>query len=171
MRGVPHSFAKRRGGGRKLTIATIDMYPAPNVVVAPGAQFAMYAYADNFVDLAGYEVGVDASGGTSGTLTVEDIYIDDQRPDYVFSGLSPYNAFDVAGARFMSALDEGGVDSSVEVYLGTFVFRASQDASGAFTVSLRPDEGTIAVDSLSDEITVQITSDATVRVRSWGFGS
>ena len=100
-----------------------------------------------------------------GTRALQHIRIDDRRPDYVFGGLDPDNAFDLDGVRLVSVLSSrGGVDSAGPVYLGTFLFRASDDASGTFTVSLRPGEGTLALDSAGNRMSVQITSDAMLRV-------
>ena len=86
-------------------------------------------------------------------------------------GLDAYNALDMDGVRLVSVLSSrGSVDSTSPVYLGTFVFRASEGASGTFTVSLRPGEGTLALDSAGNRMTVQITSDAALRVGTGGGG-
>ena len=64
----------------------------------------------------------------------------------------------------------GTVKSTEDKYLATFVFRASQDASGTFSVSDVPGDGatgTLASDSASESVTVNITQSATVRVQGW----
>jgi len=43
-------------------------------------------------------------------------------------------------------------DGAGEVYLATFVFRASKDAAGTFSVSLRSGDGTMAGDASGQEI-------------------
>ena len=64
----------------------------------------------------------------------------------------------------------GTVKSTEDKYLATFVFRASQDASGTFSVSDVPGDGATGTppgDSAGDPMTVIITQSATVRVQGW----
>jgi hypothetical protein len=67
-------------------------------------------------------------------------------------------------------MSSGGVNSTADSYLATFVFRASRDASGTFTVSAVPGDGvtgTLAGDSAGEAMTLNIVQDARVRIQSW----
>ncbi len=162
------------GGGTMgpLSVTSIDVKMGEGVttLVQPGAQLEIDAYGDEYVDLRGVEVQVQVTGGTGGTLTLEDMYINDQRADFAFYSQEYFDAFNVEDARAVCAMSSGGVNSSENKYLATFVFRASQDASGTFTVSAVPGDGvtgTLAADSGSQQMTVNIVQDARVRIWSW----
>ncbi len=62
--------------------------------------------------------------------------IDSQRRDYVFVGLSNFPATDATLGRVGGAVLAGSTDvaASEQAYIGTFTFRVSQDAIGAFNV-------------------------------------
>jgi len=145
--------------------ADIDIRLAANPGAgSPGDLFEVEVFAGNFVDLRGFEIGVDVSGGQAGTLELEDMYIDQQRPDFVFNGLDPIFSFDTVKVRMLCALMSGGVDSETDTYLTTFVFRASTDAGGTFLVFARPGDGTIALDSSTQAMDVRVTSNATIEI-------
>jgi hypothetical protein len=135
--------------------------------IVPNGLAEVEAFGDEFIDLRGYEIAVSVTGGTGGTLTMANMFVDDQRSDYVFFGHGTHEAFDLTGQRLANTLESGGEDSSAQVYLGTFVLRASQDAQGTFTISAVPGDGTsgtLAADSASRPMVVNITGDTTVRI-------
>jgi len=135
--GFPGSFAT-------FTV-TLSAVPSSG---AAGDLFDVDVFGSDFADLRGYEVGLTASGGTTGGLTLENIVVDTLRSDYVFAGLmSPFQSVDTSTVRMLNALAEDVAASQTVKYLATFKFRASADASGTFTVSARPDPDTLAVDS------------------------
>ncbi len=160
------------GGMAPLSVTSIDVKMGEGVttIISAGSQVEIRAYGDEYVDLRGFEIQVQVTGGTGGTLTLENIYIDDQRADFAFYGQGFFEASNVEDARAVCAMSSGGVSSSEDKYLGTFVFRASQDASGTFTVSAIPGDGvngTLAGDSAGEGMTVNIVQDASVRIQSW----
>jgi hypothetical protein len=160
------------GGMGPLSVTSVDVKMGEGVttIISPGSQVEIRAYGDEYVDLRGFEIQVQVTGGTGGTLTLEEIYIDDQRADFAFYGQEFFEASNVEDARAVCAMSSGGVNSTDDKYLGTFVFRASQDASGTFTVSAVPGDGvtgTLAGDSAGEAMTVNIVQDARVRIQSW----
>ena len=86
-------------------------------------------------DLRGYQVAVDVTGGTSGTLDFESLNIDILDPEFVF----PYPQYsptdyvtvgDWTGVRAGAGLYAGSVTGVTVDYLGTFTFRASGMRTG-----------------------------------------
>ena len=173
--GTDNCCSEAPAGGMALLIGppvlfpgTIDVGLSANPTSGPpGSLFEADVFADAFVDFRGYEIVLQATGGTTGSLVLEDILIDEERPDFVFNGLGPMSGADLPNARGMSVLMSGGVDSQTPVYLATFVFGASSDANGTFTVSAVPGDGatgTLAADSNADDMIVNITSAAQITV-------
>jgi len=148
-------------GGPATIGITMSAVPASGFA---GDLFDVEVFGGEFANLRGYEIGLSASGGTTGSLTLEDIVVDELRSDYVFAGLSPFQSFDTSTVRMLNALDGDVVASLTAEYLATFKFRASADASGTFTVSVRPDPDTLAVDSTSTKMTVVIVSDTQITI-------
>jgi len=123
---------------------------------------------DDFDDLAGYEVAIEVTGGTSGTLDLEEMSVDEEDADFVFDELEIYTGFNPSVPRLMCATTDEGVSSSTPKYLATFVFRASSNADGLFTVSAVEGDGvtgTLAIDSSSEALSVNLGSSASVRVQ------
>ncbi len=145
---------------------TIDLWLTAVPSSGPGGiLYNVELRADNFIKLDGYEAAIIITGGTQGTLTLENLFIDQQRSDYVFQGLgSPVSAFDPGRSRMMSALDGSGVNSSGPVYLGTFALRASGAAEGNFTVSLAGGTSTLAAEVGGAEMTISVTSAAQITI-------
>ncbi len=148
-------------GGPATIGMTMSAVPASG---SAGDLFDVEVFGGEFANLRGYEIGLSASGGTTGSLTLEDIVVDELRSDYVFAGLGPFQSFDTSTVRMLNALDGDAVASLTAKYLATFKFRASADASGTFTVSARPDPDTFAVDSSSTKMTVVIVSDTQITI-------
>jgi hypothetical protein len=118
--------------------------------------------------LRGAQVAVDVTGGTAGTLDVESITFDILDPEFVFpyptySGSDYVTAGHVGGGRLSAGLYVGSVTDVRPGYLGTFVFRASPDADGTFTVSVRLAD-TLLRDASSDPITIDNTNSVNVEV-------
>jgi hypothetical protein len=86
--------------------------------------------------LRGYQVELAVSGGTAGSLVLEDISIDAQEADFLFYGLSYVSAFNESKGQMTAALSEGSAGASSAKHLATFTFRASNDAGGEFTIAL-----------------------------------
>lgn len=108
-----------------------------------GQSIVVDIFAESVVDLSGYQATVSLSGGLTGTLELQDLYIDATRPDYVFSGADNVRAIDLIGGRLAGARMTGGSSSADRVYLGTYVFVASTDASGTFEIAIDDGDGTL----------------------------
>lgn len=84
-----------------------------------------------------YQVALDATGGQGGSLTREDAWIDTDRADYVFGAAEAIKAVDDVHGRIGAVLFDGDMDAIGPKYLGTYTFRASNDAGGTFTITAR----------------------------------
>lgn len=112
---------------------------ASHAQARPGALVAVDVYLSNIDDLGAYQAMVTASGGSQGSLTIEDVQIQTFREDYVFGDDQIIDMVDrkPRTARAGAVSVEGGavVDAS-PMYGATFYFRASQDAKGTFTIEV-----------------------------------
>ncbi len=149
---------------------TIDMLVSGPSSSFPGQTFDVLVFGDEFTNLSAYEVAVDITGGTQGSVYLQALSIDDQRSDYVFNGLSPSEAFNNNDARMANLLTGGGVTSTSPKYLGTFKLKASGNAAGTFTISLRPGLGTLAGDSNGGFFTVTATAGVEIEIIEPGGG-
>ncbi len=156
------------GGGSSPGGGTVTISVTPRQrALSAGGEWVVDVFAAGFVDLRGYQIALGATGGSAGRLDLEKVYIDTGRNDHVFAGLTSHHAVDKANGRMACVLSSGGVDSQTPVYLATFVFRASSDAAGMFTVSAIPGDGTsgtMTADSTGTPTTVQITSAAEITI-------
>lgn len=118
------------------TGALITLVPDTNQI-EPGQVVEVKAFIDGAVDLRAYQVAVDVTGGTQGEVTVKDIFVDTNHPDWVFSELQAVSAANRPGARLMGALYNGGINVDERKYAGTIVLEASPTARGAFVIGLR----------------------------------
>ncbi|MEK6674817.1 MAG: hypothetical protein AABZ47_04085 [Planctomycetota bacterium] len=126
-----------QGGGSSSCTITLK---ASAKQIAPGATKTVEGYVNCSTFLNANQLALQISGGTTGSLTLETITINQSRTDYGFYGLPHVPAIDVGNARVADALHSGGVTFSPEKYTASFVFRASTNASGTFTISLRTNE-------------------------------
>lgn len=104
-----------------------------------GGTLTMDVFVSGVADLRVYQATLDITGGTRGSLSVEDLSIDSERPDYVFHAQPKLDAVDRTGGRMGAVLISGGVDATSAKYLGTYTLRASDDALGTFSVNVRAD--------------------------------
>jgi hypothetical protein len=106
-------------------------------------------FGDRFADVRGYQVAVEATGGSSGALVPFEASVDAARDDRLFSGQTAFPVADSRGSRIGGALWHGAETSAGRVYLGSFDFRADGLAAGTFRVGFRKAEtllwGTSAV--------------------------
>lgn len=121
-------------GGPAMTLV-----PSQSTLQAGGA-LTMDLFVSGVADLRVYQAQVEATGGTRGSLVVEDLSINSERADYVFGTQQKLDAVDQVGGRMGAVLFAGGVDATSSKYLGTFTLRASDDALGTFSVNLRGGE-------------------------------
>lgn len=158
--------------GTNLTVSTAPIAPSgPTISVVatkatanPGELVSFDVFLSSAADLRGYQVALDATGGTSGKLILSDVNQDTARADFVFGSAQILNASDLNGGRVVGALFNGTTDVTSQKYLGTFSYMASPDAAGTFTVKLRVSEDTALRDSASAPIGYQAGSAATVRI-------
>jgi hypothetical protein len=109
-------------------------------VVPAGQSNGEYVYdvfVQNVPTLRTFQVKLEATGGTAGSLTATDVRIDKTRPDYVFSGNEAIAEADQGGSRLGGTLFSGTVEVSAPKYVGTWRFRPSADATGTFKIEVR----------------------------------
>lgn len=99
-----------------------------------GGLFEIHVFGMNFNEVKAYQIALDVSGGKTGTLTVEDISIDEARSDFTFRNLAPEIRFNVSRGRMIAVLPAGKRSSSAAQYLATYTLRASPKSSGTFAV-------------------------------------
>ncbi|UCE61193.1 MAG: hypothetical protein JSU63_05475, partial [Phycisphaerales bacterium] len=117
-------------------------------IIQPLGTVAVDVFIGPAVDVAAYEVVVQVSGGIAGSLTLDGITIDEQRPDYVFASVpGAVSVVDEDGARASASVGSNGVEVLESAYLATFVYTADADASGVFDVTLRGNNASFLNDS------------------------
>jgi len=89
-----------------------------------------------------FQFALDSVGGRTGSLTREIGRIEEQRADFILGTAQAIKAVDDSRGRAGGTLFEGDVDATNPMYLGTFDYRLSDDASGTFIVKLRMDDDT-----------------------------
>lgn len=129
----------------------------------PGDLFTFDVFAVGVTDLRTFQVTLDASGGTTGSLTREEARMEKTRGDYAFGKLAAVDAVDDAGGRMGATLIDGSVDATAPLYLGTVSYRASQDAAGPFNVKVRMDDDSFLAHS-NHEVAKFTPVNATVTV-------
>ncbi len=111
-----------------------------------GGLFTVDVFVRGAANIRTFQVALDATGGQSGSLTREEIWIDVDRADYVFGSAQAIKAVDETHGRMGAVLFDGGVNASGPVYLGTYTFQASSDADGTFTITARANGDTFISD-------------------------
>ena len=121
----------------------ISLVVNPSTIMPLGL-VTVEVFIDAASNLRGYQLALEVSGGSTGTLTLESMSIDllhvdaNDAFDYVFNG-APSDSADNDISGFQAAwLQSGGMSVGPDKYLGTFKLRASIDAHGTFTIDLRP---------------------------------
>jgi len=120
--------------------ATISV-KATQASVQPGGTVTVDVFVAGAPNVGAYQVMVGASGGDKGTLTLDSMSVDRQRPDFAL-----YNS----GAEMLDVQDKlsgwiglvrvvGGSDIIKPSYVATINFKASPDAAGTFKINIRTD--------------------------------
>ncbi|NOT02593.1 MAG: hypothetical protein HOP29_18455 [Phycisphaerales bacterium] len=132
--------------------------------VQPGQTVGIDVRLGRLSTMRGYQVAVEVSGGSTGTLTLEGVFVDDQTGDYLFAGRNATWGGDLSQSRLANVLNSGSVTTTTEKYACTFVFRASNDASGTFSITLQTDDRTklVAVDGQLFELDTVTNTQVTV---------
>jgi hypothetical protein len=123
------------------TGATIRVVPR-QATAAAGDMVTVDVFVSGTPDLRTYQFAIDAVGGRTGSLTREIGRIEEQRADFVLGAARAIKAVDDSGGRAGGTLFEGSVNATNPMYLGTFDYRVSDDASGTFIIKLRMDDDT-----------------------------
>ena len=132
----------------------------------PGGSVTVDVYAQGVSALRLYQIAVDVTDGESGSLDLEDVWIDKAAADYVFGSDFAVDAVDVVRGRMGAVLWSGEVDVERPAYLGTYVFRASKDARGTFTVQVRAGEESFLATASNDPVAFRPGPDALVNVKA-----
>lgn len=159
-----------------LASAGLELVATP-VRVRPRDLIEVDVYAnDQLPDLRGYQLHVEASGGRSGRLELVDITVHD-RKDAAFAGRAAWQAFNMSTQQMVAGLDSAGVKTRPSSYLATFVFRASDDASGRFAVTLlheesNPEHRSFLFPTLpGDRLAIESTTAAAIVVKGRSFAT
>ncbi|MEK6676107.1 MAG: hypothetical protein AABZ47_10695, partial [Planctomycetota bacterium] len=123
-------------GGMGMSTATISAVGNKSSM-KPNSVLTVNVFVDSPIALRGYQVALDVSGGSAGTLSLESLVVTDTRTDFVFYTLSDVPAIDNGNARVASALFSGTANGTPAKYLATYTYRASSDAHGMFVISPR----------------------------------
>jgi hypothetical protein len=127
---VTHLLSRK---GSSPTGAQFTVVPAGQA----NGEYTFDVFVQNVPDLRTFQVKVETSGGTAGSLAMTDVLIDKTREDYVFSGNEAIDAADQGGSRVGGTLFSGTVAVSAPKYVGTWRFRPSADAAGTFKIDVR----------------------------------
>lgn len=142
---------------------TITVVPRQTSIM-PGDAVTADVFVAGASDLRLYQVAVDATGGTAGKLSLENMVIDKSRADYVFGTLQLVDAVDMTQGRMGSVLFSGGVEAAQPMYVGTYTFRSSTDASGTFYVQIRVGRDSFLQNSVDEAIAYRVGQPAMVTV-------
>ena len=118
-------------GGPTITLT------ASSDSIVPGGEVTIEAYLHSVPNLRTYQITLATSGGTSGRIAGTNLWIDSERADFVFGTEPKLDAVDQFGGRLGGVLMSGSVDATRTSYLGSFTLRASDDASGTFTIDVK----------------------------------
>lgn len=99
-------------------------------------EYVFDVFVQNVPELRTFQVKLEATGGTAGTLSMTDVRIDESRPDFVFLGNDAVKAADQGGSRVGGTLYSGTVAVAAPKYVGTWKFRPSADAAGTFNINV-----------------------------------
>ena len=144
--------------------ATVMVTPS-RTQIQPGEEVVVDVYVSGTTDLRSFQTELRVSGGTSGSLTATDLWVDTTRTDYVFAGQQQLEAIDKTGGRIGGVKLSGGVSVPQPAYIGTFTLKASPDANGTFTVNINDaDRRTMLLNSNSQHLAFGAGPAATIVV-------
>jgi len=145
-------------------VASLATAETPHTIDA-GGTVDVDVFVSNVSDLRAYELSVDITGGSGGSLVLTDVFVDEARADYAFYGASvpTYWSGDVAGTRVADVLESGGVDATASVYAATFRYQATSNANGTFTATASIVDSAVR-DSASGGVGIADTTGTTIEV-------
>ncbi len=144
-------------------VASFAMVPRQRAIHA-GEQFEVDVFVTDVDSLVGFEFGMTANGDRTDQLVLESVFVNSQRRDFVFHGLTNFPATDKELGRVGGAVMDAGVTipQGKRAYLGTFVFDVPADTSGS--VTLQPLTEFIALYPAAGEQFVAPVDDVTIIV-------
>ncbi|UCE61335.1 MAG: hypothetical protein JSU63_06220 [Phycisphaerales bacterium] len=132
----------------------------------PGELIPVHVYLSNVDNLAAYQVILTVSGGTTGSLLLEDLTIDRSRTDYVFGTDEIVEMIDNNGGRIGAARFSGETGVGKSLYAATFHFRASPDAAGSFTVNVEIGSESLLANVVAQRISFRAGEAATISIKT-----
>lgn len=141
---------------RKSSNPTGAMFTVVPAGQASG-EYTFDVFVQNVPDLRTYQVKLEVTGGTAGTLDMTEVRIDKTRPDYVFSGSEAIDAADHGGSRVGATLFNGTAAVTAPKYVGTWRYRPSPDAAGTFKIDVRGNDESFVSDEANQNVTVSST--------------
>ncbi len=141
--------------------------------VLPGGLIRVDVYLQSAKDISGYQLKLTASGGTRGSLELEGFSVDKSRQDSLFGNAQVIETMAPKTGELLVIRQNGNssADSTQQVYLATATFRASPDASGAFTVNIDTSDQSLLIHAQASKIAfragpaVQVTVGKKIRDR------
>jgi len=135
-----------------LTFGGMTIVPSTDLIQA-NQTVDVEVFADTVENLGAYQVSIEVTGGSAGSLELEAVSIDTGRADFVFASASVSSGTSMNGASLMAVLmNPGGWVFEGPAYLGRFTYRASPDAGGVFTVSVRAEPASFLNDAAGSVI-------------------
>ncbi|MCH8150404.1 MAG: hypothetical protein IH987_20900 [Planctomycetes bacterium] len=135
---------------------------ADRPILRAGGHIAIDVLVADVEDLQTFQVTLDVEGGKRGSLELAQIVIDESRPGYVFGRGNALDATSVKTREAGAVQLTDSVDVAEPGLLATFLFRASRDAAGTFTVSLAGSKHTFLRDA--DALAIECRTDSTLHV-------
>ena len=155
-------LASKPGAGAVDTTNLITLVASAQTIEA-GQQLQVDVFVREIAYLRGYQIGLEILGGAEGLLQTETVEIATTREDFAFADRGAYPVVDVEGTRLGAALGQGGVESYDPIYLGTFVFKATETAEGTYVIRfaetrtfLRDDFSDAIEHKLGEELEIQV---------------
>ncbi len=144
-----------------LPTARVTLIPR-EAVVRPGGTVAIDVFVSAVEGLRAYQVNIELGRGHNGDLLLKDLWIDEDRDDYVFTELSDFPTISAATQRMGNALLSGAVDTREMRYLGTFEVQASKAAAGSCSIAVG--SSTLLLDSAGRPFDMQTSTDTDIWV-------
>ena len=139
-----------------VALGTPRIFLSPEISsVGVGESIEIQVFIEDVVDLRLYEVVLEVTGGSSGSLDLTNLTIDQARPDFVFAGLSPLVCLPDPDNLRITCTPQSASCVTVTtppVYLGTYKFTGSPDAYGVFNVNIVNEPTTFLLDCDGAEI-------------------
>lgn len=142
---------------------------AERAQIGSGESVVLHLFVNNAIDLRAYQTTLSIRGGSAGYLTLEDISIDTARADYIFTTRQKLEAVDRPGGRIGSVLMSGTIDVTSTAYIGTYLLRASDNASGTFYVNVDlSGRSSMLTDSKNKDLVISTGPDVLITVGAAG---